>query len=268
MGHGRVGIKLDACPGVQGGGRSCHVVTSSTPALRQEHAWAAARAWTPMLHGAAQVAAVWSSSGPESGTRSACAAMRCWAQGRACSMGCRSARRSRAEHGSRIRDSAQGLDDIVAMRKDRGGAGAMETLVPGASRRGALYAGSSMAQLRAKVQPASEAFDPDVYLGLVHGVRLSTAALVPASQPWRIRLRAKRLCRVCVAELQGRQRCALCQPLLRLHRHSGPHPPRQQPGIATPAPPLRARPDPPRRRAGHQPGRAARGREQPAPGAQ
>lgn len=57
------------------------------------------------------------------------------------------------------------------MRKERGGVGAMESLAPGMSRRGALYASSSMAVLRHKVQPASEEFDPDVYLGLVHGVR-------------------------------------------------------------------------------------------------
>ena len=47
----------------------------------------------------------------------------------------------------------------------------MESLAPGVSRRGTLYAGSSIAALRGKVQPASELFDPDVYLGLVHGVR-------------------------------------------------------------------------------------------------
>ena len=65
------------------------------------------------------------------------------------------------------------------MRKERGGVGAMESLAPGMSRRGALYASSSMAVLRHKVQPASEEFDPDVYLGLVHGVRFSLHRQAP-----------------------------------------------------------------------------------------
>ena len=65
------------------------------------------------------------------------------------------------------------------MRKERGGVGAMESLAPGMSRRGALYASSSMAALRHKVQPASEEFDPDVYLGLVHGVRVCLHGQAP-----------------------------------------------------------------------------------------
>ena len=52
----------------------------------------------------------------------------------------------------------------------------MESLAPGVSRRGTLYVGSSIAVLRGKVQPAGEAFDPDVYLGLVHGVRRARLA--------------------------------------------------------------------------------------------
>jgi len=71
---GCVSMRLEA---VAAAALSCRDVTPSTPALKQEHAWAAARAWVPMLHGAAQVAAVWSSSGPERWTRRACAAMRC-----------------------------------------------------------------------------------------------------------------------------------------------------------------------------------------------
>lgn len=74
----------------------------------------------------------------------------------------------------------QGLDDIAASRKEKGGRGAMESLAPGVSRRGTLYVGSSIAVLRGKVQPASEAFDPDVYLGLVHGVRRARPETCPA----------------------------------------------------------------------------------------
>ncbi|KAK9836321.1 hypothetical protein WJX81_005210 [Elliptochloris bilobata] len=66
-------------------------------------------------------------------------------------------------------EGSQGLEDIAASRKDKGGRGAMESIATGISRRGMLYAGSSIAVLRSKVQPASEQFDPDVYLGLVHG---------------------------------------------------------------------------------------------------
>ena len=59
----------------------------------------------------------------------------------------------------------------------------MESLAPGVSRRGTLYVGSSIAALRGKVQPASEAFDPDVYLGLVHGVRLASRPAHPPPNP-------------------------------------------------------------------------------------
>ena len=72
------------------------------------------------------------------------------------------------------------MDDIAASRKEKGGRGGMESLAPGISRRGTLYVGSSIAALRGKVQPVSEQFDPDVYLGLVHGVRFG---LLPVPDP-------------------------------------------------------------------------------------